>query len=270
MKIKIIITFCIFCLLVSCTNNNKKMLLDDSPSVSDDSVVCDTFSIRNITLKDSLKEGDIESKIFVSVDFPVSNNKKLVNSINSWINSSLGVGDSVDLDNPNKIIEAYSQRVFYLEEDLMDYNYERIKQISKYSESEKFVTYKCVNFSYLGGAHGLMNESGVTFRKSDGRIFGWDMFRSDFEYEDLFVKALMKQYFKVNTKKELCERLLIPLSNKNPLPKPSTNPYLTKDGVQFVYQEYEITPFSEGMPTFILPFSDVEKYLTNDAINLLK
>lgn len=270
MKIKIIITFCLFCVLISCTNKNNKMGLDDSSSVADDSIVNDTISIRNITVKDSLKQGNIEWKVFASVDFPVSNNKKLVRSICSWINSSLGGGDNVDIDNPDKIMEVYSKKALQPNDDEMMFSSEDINQISKYYESEKFVTYQCVNYGYYGGAHGAMNKYGVTFRKSDGRIFGWDMFRSDFDYQELFEKALMEQYYQVNTKKELYDRLLITVSDKTPLPKPVTSPYLTEDGVEFVYQEYEISPYCDGIPTFTLPFSDVEKYLTNDAKNLLK
>lgn len=47
------------------------------------------------------------------------------------------------------------------------------------------------------------------------------------------------------------------------IPLPSTNPYLTADGVKFVYQEYEIGPYAIGTPTFTIPLKDIQPFIDN-------
>ena len=94
------------------------------------------------------------------------------------------------------------------------------------------------------------------------------MFRTDFDYIELFKKALMQQYFKVKTGKELDDLLMLPTPGY--LPKPVSDPYLTKEGVVFVYQQYEIAPYAAGSPKFTLPYSEVKKYMTHTVLDLLR
>lgn len=78
----------------------------------------------------------------------------------------------------------------------------------------------------------------------------------------------MQQYFKVKTGKELDDLLMLPTPGY--LPKPVSDPYLTKEGVVFVYQQYEIAPYAAGSPKFTLPYSEVKKYMTHTVLELLK
>ena len=46
------------------------------------------------------------------------------------------------------------------------------------------------------------------------------------------------------------------------LPLPQNPPYLTKKGVTFVYEEYEIACYAAGIPTFTIPYNKIKPYLS--------
>ena len=54
------------------------------------------------------------------------------------------------------------------------------------------------------------------------------------------------------------------------IPLPSSSPYLAKDGVHFIYQQYEIGPYVMGLVSFTVPLEKIKPYLTGEALKLLK
>lgn len=116
----------------------------------------------------------------------------------------------------------------------------------------------------------MQTVAGTTFRKSDGRRFGWEMFRSDAtqQLRELVKKGLMT-YFKVKTDNEL-QGMLLDQNNMNYLPLPVTQPYMTKDGVKFIYQSYEIAPYAAGQPSFTLPYAQAWPLMTTAAQQMIK
>ena len=136
-------------------------------------------------------------------------------------------------------------------------------------QTEKYVTFEYSSFSYEGGAHGFGQTICATFRKDDGRKFGWDMFSS---YDGLqpAIKQGLKRYFQVSTDQELEEHLQLPDGNTiNSFPMPSTDPWLTPDGLTMHYGAYEIASYAEGEPTFTVPFSQIKNCLTVTAAKLI-
>lgn len=53
------------------------------------------------------------------------------------------------------------------------------------------------------------------------------------------------------------------------IPLPSWPLYPSADGLVFVYQQYEIASYAEGMPSFTVPYGDIGPYLTEEAHKLL-
>ena len=60
------------------------------------------------------------------------------------------------------------------------------------------------------------------------------------------------------------------LSDEDIIPLPVWQPYPTKDGLVFTYQQYEVAPYAAGMPSFVLPYAEVEQFLTEDAAKMLR
>ena len=55
----------------------------------------------------------------------------------------------------------------------------------------------------------------------------------------------------------------------NALSHPVADPYMTEQGVHFLYQPYEIAPYAAGMPAFTISYEDIKPYLTIGALKLI-
>ena len=68
---------------------------------------------------------------------------------------------------------------------------------------------------------------------------------------------------------EALKDMLIGVEDINRIPLPSAAPYFTKEGLSFVYQQYEIAPYAAGMVSFNIPYAKIRPFLTKDASALV-
>ena len=206
--------------------------------------------------------------------------KALTNSVNEWTSEVLGNSYIGNYSDSKKMITYYvNETLRSLQEIVVEDAEEpegieeglslfRNFYISKMSEGKSYLTMSFSCDEFIGGCHGLLTQSGVTFRKSDGRRIGWDVF---FTYQDGFEELMtdsLKAYFGVDTDEELRNQLL--KDNEYPLvPLPRCGPLFTTKGVLFQYQSYEITCYANGMPYFILPYEQLKPYMTETARRLV-
>lgn len=144
-----------------------------------------------------------------------------------------------------------------------------ILEIFKQAENDKFVTFGVIRDMYLGGAHGSHLITGMTFRKSDGRRIGWDVFTG--RYNDKFVRLVkdgLKEYWNLSSDEEL-RSYFLDENDYYSIPLPECPPLFTEEGVQFVYNEYEIAAYAYGRPTFTVPYSEISDYMMVTARRLL-
>lgn len=136
--------------------------------------------------------------------------------------------------------------------------------------SSKCWVYVSSNYVYLGGAHGGVTGSGyMTFKKADGSLLSGIIDSSHTEaMQPLIIKGLM-DYFaeEVKTEEELFGYLFVEQGDIIPLP--SYEPFPNEDGLNFVYQQYEIAPYAAGMPGFSIPWGDVAPFLSAEAAEIL-
>ncbi len=136
---------------------------------------------------------------------------------------------------------------------------------------------------YTGGAHGGWITNGATFNRATGEQMGWNLFDMSKEQE---LRAMLirgvKSYFndfseeKIETDEQLYELLILYDDPETPeneitigLPFPQTEPYVTRDGISFVYQQYEIAAYACGLPSFIVPVEEVKDLLSEKGKELL-
>ena len=222
------------------------------------------------------------------VDFPTEGNSLLVNAIREYVNEQLGGTYDGDESNGQLMIDTYAQNewsslVSQYNELLAETENEFMNDISFYTEYEirkiyetdKFVTFQTFTMTYLGGAHGMHNQIGVTFRKSDGRRFGYSMMRQ--LYSEGFyniTKEGLRSYFsqagmgKPESDEELKEWLMTS-DDVNYLSHTRCEPYMVEDGVLFIYQPYEIAAYAAGMPEFTVSYQDIKPYLTVGAQKMI-
>lgn len=256
---KTIITMAIAAAMVSCSGNKTA-----SEQFKTDSV--------------KFEQEDTVATISLKADFATQGNAILTNAIAEYISEQLGGTYTGTLTNGDSIVNYYgnAQRdcILHLRKEYgpsAGAPYFFGCEIKKDHETSKYVTYTTYTETYLGGAHGTHSLNGVTFRKTDGRRFGGEMLRNtDSEEFRALIKNGLMRYFNddttlsVKTDSELKACLLIE-DDVNYLPLPRTAPYLTKDGVTFVYQSYEIASYAAGIPQFTVSYRDIAPYLTSTA-----
>lgn len=206
-------------------------------------------------------------------DYPTSGPTLLVRSVREWISESLGGTYQGELSDTTALCTYYAEQYMRSQdqEDADFRNYlleDSIECVEEYEfnlawQNDSLVTFTLSTYEYSGGAHGGSYVAGATFRKSDGRRFGWDMMHSEEVDLNSILKEGLKQYFQITTDEELEQVLMLSdYHSLDYLPKPATDPWLDQDGVHLLYQQYEIAPYAEGMPQFSIPLDKAQPLLT--------
>lgn len=221
-------------------------------------------------------KSSIGCKIYA--DYPTNGSPYLVQNIREWISESLGGDYTGDLSDGKKMLEHYGKAYSAkMKKEMEEFGNDTTMGQSVYYiqlrnafETGQFVTYTEETYQYAGGAHGGETFNGVVFRKSDGRRMGWNVFKKDsLQAIKTFIEAgIQHLYFKTKDEKAFRENLLLDEYEEFPLPQ--TDPLFMKDGVQFVYQQYEIAPYAAGRPTCTIPYEVLKNYFTVTALPLAK
>lgn len=212
----------------------------------------------------------------ISIDYPIAGPSILVKGLREYINERLGDNFKGDLSHGDSLINFYGKlNVDTLTNEIKAFGVpnggplEYRASVNKLYETNKFITYQVSIYSYMGGAHGSTIMTARTFRKTDGRKFGLDMIKD--RYNEQFTTAVkdgLKEYFKAKSDEDLKDDLLD--VNFYTIPMPYCPPYLTKDGVTFIYQQYEIAPYSSGLPTFSISYYKANPFLINAVNEMVK
>lgn len=233
----------------------------------------------------------------LNVAFPVANKKyaRLAAAINEWISEELGgtYGDSVEGDYAKLLSDTAALLGHYFA-DIKKQNDENWKEmaenmqpedlkgmqlfdsvaITKFAEGNDWVTLQYVNDVFQGGAHGSHLVFGQTFRKSDGRRMGWDIIRQlpEGNLQELMRKGLVSYFAPDNEegfKEEDLENVLDE-SARYYIPMPQCPPLFTREGILFLYNQYEIAAYAMGLPSFVLTWDELLPHLNATAKRMLK
>ena len=205
----------------------------------------------------------------INADYPIKGNEDLVGKTRLFIAGAIEKMFQIDtkvsdLSNGQDLLNhSVAIRSEALSKDYglpgNEEVWENTINIQKCFENEKCVSF-CAKFRhYLGG---VANEQcfGATFKKEDGKkiVVFKDSYNSDL---DLLIAKMVK--------KELGDRFVDVNEEFGINPWPEELPYLTKQGVRFDYQHYEIGPGYLGQISIVIPYSNIKEYLTDEAKSLL-
>ena len=237
-----------------------------------------------LTLTEKYDDQDsTEILVSLDIDWPKETGKNIVsvNAVRDWIKEHLSFlneyknvyeGNMNDADAITKFYgDSYKKR-FEATDDFPAPALSFDIQVKKEFENDKCVTYTYLLDQYLDGAHGGRTHYGATFRKSDGKImtnFITNNDSSDEGLNNIIKKGLMK-YWEIDNEETLYEYTWENAVTKYYAKLPDHSPCFVKDGLLFSYQEYEIAAYAAGAPEFVVPYDEIEKYLTPSAADLLK
>ena len=243
------------------------------------------------TITSNRQFSDSTGTYSIHIDFPVvKNNEALSVALNEWIDEQLGgtYGDTENIDyknflsNPTPFFDHYIKQIVesnWKEYDEMVKDNPNFKEmgisyydsiaIEKLAEGKNWVTFTNQRDVYLGGAHGLAPYFGQTFRKSDGRRIGWEIFgkTSDEKFQQIIKDGLV-EYFELGSESELGDHLMNEASAYY-VPLPQCPPLFTAEGVTFVYNQYEIAAYAYGLPTFTVAYEKLLPFMMTTGKRLV-
>lgn len=239
-------------------------------------VVMDT-----IALKYSCDDGRF--LVDVKVQYPLTGPDVLVDSLRAYIAQELGASPKkVDLRDGDAVVRVYydslmtNMKAEYDDvrenmggEDDGFFSMSNERTIAKSYETEKIITIEDYGSVYAGGAHPLSYAGAVSFDRKTGKRLGTEIFKNlkSKELRNEILRGL-REYFEVKSNEELGE-MLLGVDYRN-IPMPGVAPYFSKNGLEFIYGQYEIAPYACGMPQFTIPYSRLEPLLKEEVLELVK
>lgn len=253
--------------LAGCRTKIDTQALNDLTSLSQ--ITPADVKTRTMSLADSVEVNHIKGTVKIDADFPDSGNFFVINNIREWMSEQLGGTYEGNMEDGAKMLEHYKNAILtdFRQNVIPDMPsvdgmacYKNIK-LTKMHETDRYVTYMYTQEGFAGGAHGWYLMQGQTFRKSDGRRIDYNIFRTESmdELTDLVKDNIFTQYFESD--KEQIDHLLT-MENNDYFPLPVNAPIFREDGVEFVYQQYEIACYAAGMPACVISYDLIEPFLT--------
>lgn len=229
--------------------------------------------------QDSIKVSGLAGELSFKSDCPVDTASEMTKTINKWISEMLGGSYKGKFSETMPVGKFYIDKYRIQDSTEMasivadfgepSWSYVYDASFKKIGDEKKFVTFEYSIYEFTGGAHGMTTAGGQTFRKSDNGRVDWSIVENPDSsgFQNLLTQGLMK-YFGTTDSKELSGFLLLDMKDRS-LPLPQCPPCFTADGVKVIYGQYEIAPYAAGISQFTIPYSDIEKYLTEDARALM-
>lgn len=136
----------------------------------------------------------------------------------------------------------------------------------------KYITYSVTGDSYLGGAHHSAtsysrNISRSTYKPVDNIINGNKLKALQPLLRKSILRCVIASGVDSATDSTLNNYIILPDDGLVPLPVHS--PWIEKDSVKFIYQQYEIASYAMGAISFSVAAKDIMPYLTGEAKALL-
>ena len=201
----------------------------------------------------------------LEVDYPQSGRANVVESIRRDLLSRFSIKNA-DLEKPEaafkKMATAFvnEYRQAQAESAADDYempawSYEGEVEVEYLTP--QFITYEWEDYVYTGGAHGMPQQFGFSYDAQTGKPLQW---------EDFFVRGCWAKL------KPIVRQGLIAQSayegedpDSWPLIQPTLAPAFTPKGIAFYYAAYEIACYATGMPSCVIPYSQLQPYMTDYA-----
>lgn len=121
------------------------------------------------------------------------------------------------------------------------------------------MSYGVERYVFLGGPHGNNYRLFVNFDLLSGKeLREKDIFEED--YEDKLTELLLKNMVEQNDEIDLIKDLEMAGYNVDDI-HPNDNFYLAEEGITYVFNPYEIAPYSMGETEILIPWEDAEPLL---------
>ncbi|WP_407402021.1 DUF3298 domain-containing protein [Chryseobacterium sp.] len=202
--------------------------------------------------------------------FTSAKNFQLNDSIRSYLFGKTPEKDFTKLMNSdfNKYKESYlaeskdNDSLGYNDDGSVFMNYSSFRKLYPIINTKKLVVLEDFTYEYTGGAHGMHGSSFINYDVENKKIIRThDIFKASTPQLDAMINKAVHEKYKIPLDKNLQDE------NLNDVPFiadsiPFTDNFIvTKKGIIFYYNVYEVTPYAMGPYQFFMPYEKMKPYL---------
>lgn len=259
-------------IMVACSNRDGKGRTNENANVENATKEAIQFAVTDTTARiimDTLESNSPCYKINISLSF-AQGNGVAENNINSGIIyaafglDSMSTQEAISTALDTARDEYMALRPKYINEKSMSHspawlNYEFTLNGKPVTGYNGCINYHIENYTYTGGAHGLENCILLNFDSKSGKeIKLQDFFAENYEEQltALLLDALRKQ-LGITTTEEINEKGYPDIENFYP----TENFLLAPDSIIFIYNRYDIAPYSTGRTRIALGYNQIESII---------
>jgi hypothetical protein len=182
-------------------------------------------------------------------------------------------GKQVRITQPEKLLDGMKQVYFenylytnegiYKETMASSFNWQSLKFLHILMNGLHVLSFYIDHYAFTGGAHGLQTREYTVVNLWTGK------------------EVRLKDIFKENSETQLSSILSDKIHEKNHLPttqslkdagfftdtiKPTDNFYITREGIGFFYNQYDIAPYTSGSIDVFIPFNELKDLLVAGGV----
>jgi hypothetical protein len=142
------------------------------------------------------------------------------------------------------------------------FNWKKMQEIRIMHNEQDILSAETYKYGFTGGAHGLSVSKFHAIDLQDGhRITLDEIFRDDY-YNDLrdILNSAARRKYKLERNQSLVDAGFF-----TEFIEPCQNFYLTKDGLGFYYNQYEVAPFALGPIDIFISYKDLKRILSPES-----
>ncbi len=180
-------------------------------------------------------------------------------SVREEIISILSFTEDETIDNVDKALQSFTSSYKELKTKFPDeVPWEATIDGEVVYEDENIITLMLNSYSFTGGAHGYASTSFLNFDKRQGtELENWELFDDldgfeDFAETKFRIQEKIPQDENINATGFMFEGDSFHLSE---------NLGYTKEGLQLIYNQYEVASYADGPIVLILPYNEINQYL---------
>ena len=181
---------------------------------------------------------------------------ELAQELTDLMEKQIVMNEKLIEDDAKHLYEANKEDGFVYPPDIHTVQFDVKRKDSKYMSL--YLSY----YAYTGGAHGTHYDLAYNFDMASGqRMALKDMFKEDVDYVSLLNGEVQGQIDKIQ--KDFVEKNgegWVPYMGFETIAE-DQHFYLTKDSLVIFFGLYEIAPYAAGIPTFEIPFTNIEASL---------
>lgn len=125
-------------------------------------------------------------------------------------------------------------------------------------EDKKTLTIMLDSYLFTGGAHGYTSKRFLNFDKNKGtELENWQLFKNRSDFKE-FAEAKFREQENIPMDKPINYTGFMFDKDSFYLPE---NIGLTKNGIQLLYNQYEVASYADGPIELVLPYDEASQYL---------